>query len=514
MTRIYLGDLIGRHAAAKAPDAVAIRYPNGVLTWADLDAESTRWARFLRTEGVQQDDLVMVGLPNTTTFHSVSLGLWKLGATPTIVSPKLPPQEFQALARLVRPALIVGGQAAPSGRPWAPADSDLSRWDPTPFPASLARYWKAMSTGGSTGLPKIIVDHQASDWDPQVNTGVAVGITSDDVILNPGPLYHNTPFCVTHFGLFNGAAIVGMGRFEPEEALRLIAEHKVTWVSFVPTMMHRIWSLPREVRERYDVSSLKRVWHMAAPCPAWLKEAWIDWLGPEKIFEAYGGTEGFGTTVIRGDEWLKKRGSVGRLSGDAKVKAVREDGTDCAAGEVGELYFLRADINTIPSHYVGAEPKALEGGWRSIGDLGHVDEDGYVFLADRRTDLILRGGANIYPAEVEAALDAHPEVGSSLVVGLPCEDLGQRVHAIVQPKSGEALDVQTLHHFLEARLARFKLPESYEFSGEPLRDDAGKARRSAVRDRRAEWLKTGREFQIRVRSEHSAAQKPESAHGS
>jgi bile acid-coenzyme A ligase len=202
------------------------------------------------------------------------------------------------------------------------------------------------------------------------------------------------------------------------------------------------------------------------------------------------------------------------LSGDAKVKAVREDGTDCAAGEVGELYFLRADINTIPSHYVGAEPKALEGGWRSIGDLGHVDEDGYVFLADRRTDLILRGGANIYPAEVEAALDAHPEVGSSLVVGLPCEDLGQRVHAIVQPKSGEALDVQTLHHFLEARLARFKLPESYEFSGEPLRDDAGKARRSAVRDRRAEWLKTGREFQIRVRSEHSAAQKPESAHGS
>jgi bile acid-coenzyme A ligase len=498
MTKIPLGDLIGRHAAGKAPDAVAVRYPNGVLTWADLDIEATRWARFLQARGVRQDDFVMVLLPNTTTFHVVNLALWKLGATPTIVSHKLPSHELQALIELVRPSLIVHGGTALPGVPQVSADADLSGWDSTPLPAAVGRYWKAMSSGGSTGRPKIIVDHKASDWDPEVNTGVIVGISADDVILNPGPLYHNTPYCVTHFGLFGGAEIVGMERFDAEEALRLIDQHKVTWVSLVPTMMHRIWSLPAEVRERYDVSSLKRVWHMAAPCSIGLKQAWIDWLGPEKIFEVYGGTEGFGTTVIRGDEWLKKRGSVGRVSGSAKIKALREDGTDCVPGEVGELYFLHPDTKIAPSHYIGAKAKALKDGWRSLGDLGKVDEDGYVFLADRRTDLILRGGANIYPAEIEAAVESHPKVGSALIVSVPCDDLGQRVHAIVQPRPGETLDLADLQGFLETRLARYKLPESYEFSNEALRDDAGKARRSAVRDERARWLKAGKSFQIRV----------------
>lgn len=500
MAMIPFGDLLRHHAERRGPDAVAARYPDGVRTWAGLDADATRWARLFQSHGVGEDDFVLISLPNATTFHAVTFAIWKLGATPTIVSSKLPEHEFQAIVELVKPKLIVGRPDATGATPYAPGDSDLSGWDPTPFASAVPRYWKAMSSGGSTGRPKIIVDHMRGQWDPDSNSGSTYRIDRDGAVLNPGPLYHNTPFGFANLGLFAGAEVVGMERFDAEEALRLIEKHKVTCVSFVPTMMHRIWSLPKAVRERYDVSSLNTVWHMAAPCPAWLKEAWIDWLGAEKIYEIYGGTEGYGRTLIRGDEWLVKRGSVGRIVGDGKVKAVREDGSDCAPGEVGELYFLHPDMVAQPSHYIGAEPKAHDGDWRSLGDLGHVDEDGYVFLADRRTDLILRGGANIYPAEVEAAIEAHPEVGSALVVSVPCDDLGQRVHAIVQPRPGGRLEIGALHDFLKAKLAKYKLPESYELADEPLRDEAGKARRSALRDQRAEWLKSGKDFQIRVAS--------------
>jgi bile acid-coenzyme A ligase len=236
---------------------------------------------------------------------------------------------------------------------------------------------------------------------------------------------------------------------------------------------------------------------MAAPCPPWLKQAFIGWLGPERIWELYGGTERYGRCLIRGDEFLTHRGSVGRISGGAKVKAIREDGEDCAVGEVGELYFLPPG-GVEPSHYIGAEARRTADGWFSIGDLGHLDAEGYVYLADRRTDLILRGGANIYPAEVEAALDEHPAVASSLVVGLPSEDMGARVHAIVQLKPDAPASLGDIHQFLLRRLTRYKLPESYEISGAPLRDDAGKARRTAVRAERLEWLKAGRPFQLRA----------------
>jgi bile acid-coenzyme A ligase len=233
---------------------------------------------------------------------------------------------------------------------------------------------------------------------------------------------------------------------------------------------------------------------MAAPCPPWLKKAWIDWLGGEKIWEIYAGTEGGGATFIRGDEWLARPGSVGRIAGTAEIKADREDGSTCAPGEIGELFF-RPDGGK-PSHYVGADDKAGTDGWFSIGDLGHLDEDGYVYLADRRTDLIIRGGANIFPAEVEAALEEHPSVATAIVVGLPCDEMGRRVHAILEPQDGAAIDAADVHAFLGLRLTKYKQPESYEIAGAPLRDDAGKARRSALGDERTRWLTEGRAFKV------------------
>lgn len=499
MAVIALGEAPQIHAARKPADAVAVVYPDAMLTWPEFQRRVSRRARWLRNYGVTQDDMVVIALSNSSLFQEVAFAIWNAGAVPTVVSAQLPAQEFQSIVDLVQPKFVIGRPNAAVRAPWLDAYASTEAFDDTPLPSGVSTYWKAMSSGGSTGTPKIIVDHLPADVDldrPHAATTMQIG--PDDVVLVPGPLHHNTPFIFTTQSLAIGCKVVGMDRFDAEEALRLIAEHKVTWVSLVPTMMHRIWNLPQDVRDRYDLSSLRMVWHMAAACPAWLKEAWIGWLGAERIWELYGGTERNGATIIRGDEWLRKRGSVGRVAGDKSLKVFREDGSECAIGEVGELYFRAPDPTATASHYIGAESRRRADGWESIGDLGHVDEEGFVFLADRRTDLILRGGANIFPAEVEAALDAHELIGSSIVVGLPCEEMGQRVHAIVEVRDGKVPDIDAINAFLLSRLAKYKLPESYEFVAHPLRDDAGKARRSALRDERAAWMAEGRAFRHKV----------------
>jgi bile acid-coenzyme A ligase len=229
--------------------------------------------------------------------------------------------------------------------------------------------------------------------------------------------------------------------------------------------------------------SLRMMLHMAAPCAAWLKEAWIGWLGSERVWEYYGTTEGIGSTMISGTDWLAHRGSVGRVREGYELKILDEAALERPVGEVGEVYFRPHGGAGSTYHYLGSAPRRI-GEWESHGDLGRLDEDGYLFLSDRRNDLIISGGANIYPAEVEAAIDAHPAVRTSAVIGLPDEDWGARVHAIVQPLEGAALDDTELLDFVAERLARFKLPKSIEFTSESLRDEAGKVRRAALRDAR------------------------------
>jgi bile acid-coenzyme A ligase len=272
------------------------------------------------------------------------------------------------------------------------------------------------------------------------------------------------------------------GRFDPATTLALIERHRADILYVVPTMMLRIWRLPEDVRTSYDLSSLKTVWHLAAPCPAWLKAAWIEWLGPERIWELYAGTEGQGATVISGGEWLEHRGSVGRPF-NCEMKVVDPDGKDLPPGEVGEVYMRPLDRSRPTYKYVGAEARTLGEGWESLGDMGYMDADGYLYLTDRRADMVLVGGANVYPAEIEAALDEHPGVQSCAVVGLPDDDLGNRLHAIVHA-AGD-IDADDLRAHLAERLVSYKVPKSFEFVDEPVRDDAGKVRRSALRAARA-----------------------------
>jgi bile acid-coenzyme A ligase len=302
-------------------------------------------------------------------------------------------------------------------------------------------------------------------------------------VLIPGPLYHNGPFIWAMTGVFNGCTVVVTTRFDAEETLRLIEAFRIDSIYLVPTMMQRIWNLPTEVRTRYDVSSLKVLWHLAAPCPVWLKEAYIDWLGADVIWELYGGTEGQGSTVISGTEWLAHKGSVGKPVPTCEMKIVGENGATLPPGEVGEVYMRPKMGPGTTYRYIGATAKAIEGGWESLGDMGRMDEEGYLYLSDRQTDMILVGGANIYPAEVEAAIDAFPGVRSSAVIGLPHADLGNAIHAIVDAPHDEVSQEELLRH-LDERLVRYKIPRTFEFVNEPLRDDAGKVRRTALRDER------------------------------
>jgi bile acid-coenzyme A ligase len=471
---------IPAHHAMRLGARTAVTQDDIGLDWPSLEAAANRFVNAMTVRGVGRDHMVTVVLPNGNAFFAVVFGLWKIGATPNPVSSKTPVSELRAVLQVVRPKLVICSDAALAAALDGVTLDFAEGASSAPVKVEVARHWKAMPSGGSTGTPKVIVDHRPAAFDPDEP---AMGIPNDGVLLNPGPLYHNAPFSISTAGLVRGSRVVSMRRFDAEEALRLIDRHRVQFVNFVPTMMHRIWRLPEEFRSAYDLSSLERVWHMAAPMPPWLKRAWIDWLGADHVWELYGGTENTGSTVISGSEWLQRPGSVGRPTAGARIRAQDEAGVPLPAGRVGELYFMPASGARSTYHYLGATSREDVAGWDSIGDYGWVDEDGYVFLADRRTDLIISGGANIYPAEVEAAILEHPRVAGAVVIGLPDEDLGARPHAILRLTPGVGPDdiIADLLSWLETRLARYKIPRTFEATDEELRDDAGKVRRSALR---------------------------------
>lgn len=476
MAVISIAAAIALHARER-PAAPALSCGSTTLTWDQLHRRTNRLARAYQALGVGQDDLVTIALPNGTEFFEAAIAVWKLGATPQPVSAKLPGREFRDIVTLADAKLVVGASAERfPGRAVVPpgyqvggsvADADLA--DRT------AAFWKAPTSGGSTGRPKIILAQDPGAFDPD---DLVMGMVGRSTVMIPGVLYHNAPFSISARALVCGNHVIHFPRFDPAALLRAIDRYRPEFLYLVPTMMGRIWKLPPELRAATDMGCLKMVLHMAAPCPAWLKEAWIDWVGPDVLCELYAGTEVQAITWLTGSEWRERPGTVGRpVQGEMKV--FRDDGTAADPGEVGEIYMRAEGGLNATYRYLGAEAKRLPGtAWESLGDMGSIDADGYVFLADRRKDMILRGGANIYPAEVEAALEEHPAIRSCAVIGIADEDLGQRVHALVDAPRGVAEGALRAH--MAERLVSYKCPESYAFVDEPLRDDAGKVRRSML----------------------------------
>lgn len=473
--------------AREHPDRPAVVCGGTTITRAELERAANRLARDLQQRGVTEADFVTVALPNSIDWFIAYVAIWKLGAIPQPVSARLPARELAAIVGLAAPKVAFGvertGEIAallddatdclPLGyRP----DPDLAD---TALADSVSPAWKAPTSGGSTGRPKLIVSGDPALIDPDEKPPFL--LSPDGCLLMPGPLYHNGPAVWSCQALLAGSTVVLLERFDPEATLAAIERHRADVVYLVPTMMKRIWRLDESVRSAYDLSSVRVVWHLAEPCPQWLKQVWIDWLGPERIMELYAGTEAQAVTIISGTEWLAHRGSVGRVT-SGEIRVCDENGDEVPAGQLGEVW-MRSTRAEPTYRYIGAEAKRRDDGWESLGDMGWFDDDGYLYLGDRLSDMILSGGANIYPAEVEAAILEHPAVRSCAVIGLPDDDLGNIVHAIVE---SDGVDASALLEFVGQRVARYKVPRTIEFVDSPLRDDAGKIRRSALRTQRIE----------------------------
>ena len=485
MTLVTFSAQLHAHAVA-APDRPAVTCGSDTLTRLQLETTSDHLARDLIARGVERGDMVTIALPNSVDWFVAQHALWRIGAIPQPVSARLPGKEMEAIVELADSRLVLGAPAGSiAGRlslpvGYAPtedhAEIDLPDIDDVTL-ASPA--WKAPTSGGSTGRPKLIVSA-----DPAVIDNAAdpmLLIRPNGCMVMPGPLYHNGPAVWASHALLAGSHLVLLPRFDAEATLASIQEHHADTVYLVPTMMKRIWRLPETTRLSFDLSSLQTIWHLAEPCPVWLKQVWIDWLGPERIFELYAGTEAQTATVITGQEWLDHPGSVGRPI-PGTVSITDDDGNEVGADVMGEVW-LRSPTGDATYRYVGATARRRDGGWESLGDMGRLDEDGYLYLGDRAADMILSGGTNIYPAEVEAAIQEHPLVRSVAVFGLPDDDRGNVVHAIVEADPNEVSE-DDLKSFVAERLVSYKIPRKIEFTDEALRDEAGKVRRSVLRAER------------------------------
>ncbi len=455
---------IGRaftHLAGESPDAVAVRCGDEVVTRRELDLRSNRVARAW-SDRVGHDDLVTIGLPNGIDFVVACAATWKLGATPQPLSPRIGASEREAILDLARPALVIDGPLETSA-------------DDGPLPDLAASSWKAPTSSGSTGRPKIVRAGAAATVDPHGR--VAPFVPREAVQMVAGPLFHAAPFVYAMRGLMTGHELVVLPRFDAEEALRTIDRHGVTWTMLVPTMMHRVWRLGDDVRGGYDVSSLESILHLGARCAPWLKRAWIDWLGPERVVEVYAGTESQGLAMITGDEWLEHPGSVGRGVSGSRFRVVRPDGSVAGPDEVGEIVMRRDGPPTYA--YVGADA-VVRDGWHTLGDSGRMDADGYLWVEDRLDDVIVTGGAKVQPADVEAVVEEHPDVRTVVVVGRADDDLGQVVHAVVDVADADVTEADLLA-WTRARLDPEKVPRTWRLTRDELRDDTGKTRRSRHR---------------------------------
>jgi bile acid-coenzyme A ligase len=378
-----------------------------------LQRRSNRTAHALRARAVGPNDIVALVLPNGPELVTACLAIWKLGATPQPLSPSLTRAELERILGVTKPSALLAGHEhwIDDVRCVVPAmlleesecEDDLAD--------AVSAWWFICSSSGSTGQPKVIRSGHNSQTKPAMMR--AWRLSAGDRALIAAPLTYGGPFICCFCALLCGATVVLAPRFQDEATLAMIDRHQLTWLLLVPTMMGRIARLPEETRRKYQVSSVRTVWHVGAPCPPHVKEAWVRWLGPEAIWEIYAATDGCACTVIDGSAWLSHRGSVGRVV-DGEIRIADELGNTAAPGTVGEVFMRRKPGQAAAYQYLSEETRRRDAeGWEATGDMGWMDESGYLYLGDRRTDMILVGGANVFPAEIEAALEEHPGVQSS-----------------------------------------------------------------------------------------------------
>src|SRR5215469_2660920 len=480
----------------------------GVTTYAELEDRSARMARALRARGITEGDTIAICMENNRPFFEIAWAAQRSGLRYTAINCHLRPAEVQyilddcgavALVSSAAMADVIGRLdlsviptlvSAAGDLPGFERYDDLLAAAPA-GPLEDEREGREMLySSGTTGRPKGVRKElpEAAFGDPAaapviIATGIGARASDDTVYLCPAPLYHSAPLVWSMSLQRFGAAVVVMEHFDPEECLSLIERYRVTDAQFVPTMFTRMLRLPAEVRDRYDVSSLRVVTHAAAPCPVSIKRQMLDWWGPI-IHEYYAGTEDIGNTFISAQEWLAHPGSVGRPMTECHIVGANEE--ELPAGEPGVVYF--AGGRPFEYHNDPAKTASISNGkgWRTLGDIGYLDDDGYLYLTDRQAHMIISGGVNIYPQEAENVLAGHSAVADVAVIGVPDAEMGEAVKAVVQPtdpaSAGPGL-ADELIAYCRAELATYKCPRTVDFTEELPRDDNGKLYKRLLRER-------------------------------
>ncbi len=494
----------GVHAASNPDHPAIIMAGSGrVTTYGELEERSAALAGALHDRGLRKGDVIAVLSENAAEVMEIFWAAMRSGLYITAVNWHLQPAEVAYIVNDSDAKVLFAsaGQAELARQVTAGCDNpDLlsvafagsiegfGSYDEllssTTRLAEIPRGSEMLYSSGTTGRPKgikptllpIQVDQPGDPITGLVQHVFKVGAA--DVYLSPAPMYHAAPLKWGGAVHALGGTVVVLEKFDAEAALAAIDRYKVTIAQFVPTMFVRLLQLPDEVRDRYDVSSLRIAVHAAAPCPPEVKQAMIDWWGPILV-EYYSATEQHGTTIITSQEWLTKRGSVGK-SALGPVHICDDDGNVLPVGEVGQVYFER-ERRTFSYHKDPDKTKAAEHpdheNWTTVGDLGYVDEDGYLFLTDRKAFMIISGGVNIYPQEIENALTLHPKIFDVAVIGVPDPEYGQQVKAVVQLREGhqasESLAAEIID-YARSKIAHFKAPRSVDFVDELPRLATGK----------------------------------------
>jgi fatty-acyl-CoA synthase len=504
------------HARTK-PDqpAMVIADTGEVLTYRELDEGSNRFAQLLRSLGLKPGDRIGVMLRNSLTFPIVYWGATRCGVFITLLSTHLKPAEAAyilgdsgsrvvvlsaSLGETPRALAAEAGELIPGieniyyagDEAIAGAQSlaqALAPMPARPVPDEISGFHMIYSSG-TTGRPKGVVlpfkPGPIDEFNVLEGGGVVEEGAPPPVVFNAGPLYHGMPLSCMIVPQRLGGTAVNLAKFDAEAVLKAIETWKVTEAQFVPTMFVRLLALPEEVRRKYDLSSLKKVTHAAAPCPVEIKRRMIEWFGPI-IYEYYSSTEGVGVTGITSEEWLRKPGSVGK-SALGPIHICDEDGRELAPGEPGLIYFEVPEGRAVNYLNDGEKTRRAthpeHASWFSVGDIGRLDEDGYLFLTDRKDFMIISGGVNIYPQAIEDCLIVHPQVLDAAVIGVADPEYGETVKAIVQPKvwaeAGPALEAE-LRDWVSTRISKVTQPRSYEFVEELPRIPSGKLAKHELR---------------------------------
>ena len=509
---MYPGDAetIGRDEPA-----VVMTGSGDVVTWGELDDRSRQLAHYWRSLGLAEGDHVAMFMENVKEFAEVCWAADRIGLYFTPINSHLTPGEVGYIIRdcgaqalvtttsLAAKALeaardcdAVKSVLAVGGAPGCLDYHSTLATQPTTALDNETAGWPMLYSSGTTGVPKGVLRplpgrHPGELAGVGLALKLAFGGREGMRYLSPAPLYHSAPLTFV-LGVHRlGGTVYVMERFDAEASLRAIQDHRITHSQWVPTMFSRMMSLPEDVRLSFDLSSHEYAVHGAAPCPVPLKHQMIQWWGPI-IYEYYAGTEGPGQTSVTSKEWLAKPGTVGRPT-NAILHILDEEGNELPPGEAGTIYFESPMASGFQYHGDAAKTQSTRTaqGWATMGDIGYVDEDGYLFLTDRKAFMIISGGVNVYPQEAENALIMHPAVADAAVFGLPDDDMGEIVHAVVQPAEGVVADAELekqLIAYCRENLATIKCPKRIDFRDELPRLATGKLYKQQLRN---EYLTKG-----------------------